>query len=150
MKKLLVFMLCTLLTMLVTSCDYFSKSKESGTYSPEDSLFVSTEIQKYITPAFSSAEEIHVYQEQIKQIEEEKVVFLSMTPQMIQRVTKVVLYKSKDGYITIHELIEEYTRNYDVYRALTENDERLPIDPHIMDQDMAPLPLGDDTIESKL
>ena len=83
--------------------------------------------------------------EQLKLQSEEaiKTAFLSMSPQMIERVSKVVL--SKHGSATIEDVVTEYKVNYDIYSRQVDSDETPPKKSAI---DQCKLP--DDTINFKI
>lgn len=128
-KLLLTFFSMAILVMvMLSSCKHRNRGMhDSGKWTPEDSTVVESMVKKMTVPVFTCAEDVIKYQKEYKDSEEEKVIFLSMTPQMIDRVTRVAISRSKNDYITLHELIEEYINGADIYNRLIERGEPDPM-----------------------
>lgn len=120
-------------SMTICSCHDHNRSTKSesqlGYTQEKDSAIIVSVIDGYVYPTFESTADIKVYQDQYLMQEETKVVFVSMTPEMIERVGKVALSKSKNGRITIHDLVQEYSTNYDVYSRQANTGEAKPQPP---------------------
>lgn len=113
--------------MTICSCHDHPRGQQSD--NTEDSVFVVKIVNDYMYPTFSTVEDIKMYQDNYLMQEEIKVVFASMTPQMIERVGKVAISKSKNGQISILDLVHEYSSGYDIYSRQATVGEKIPEPP---------------------
>lgn len=92
---------------------------------------------------FKSVTDFQSEQLRLQSEEAIKTAFLSMSPQMIERVSKVVL--SKHGSATVEDVVTEYKVNYDIYSRQVDSDETPP-KKSVVDQCKLP----DDTTNFKI
>lgn len=88
----------------------------------EDSSVVCT--NELTQVMFSTVSDFQLEQVKLQSNEMIKEVFLKMSPQMIERVSKVVLSKNQSA--TIEDLVTEYKVNYDIYSRQIDDDETPP------------------------
>lgn len=129
MKKSIFLLLMSFIMMASTSCENHQTAYDNG-WTEEDSAVVQNLIAQQTSPTFETADEIIMFQNDSKNVDEEKVIFYSMSPQMIDRVAKVAFAKTDTKFITIHDIVSEYIANFDVYSNLVDRGEKKP-DPGI-------------------
>lgn len=108
---------CTILSF--ASCH---ESYDPSLCDEEDSITASTNALTNVM--YTSVSDLQSEQVKLQSEETIKEVFLKMSPQMIERVGKVVLSKHKSA--TIEDLVTEYKVNYDIYSRQIDDDETPP------------------------
>jgi len=118
--------LCVMLTLLflLASCH---RSYDGSYEEDEDSTQIALAVKAVIEPFFTNVDDIATYQMRFKSRKAMEETFSQMSPQMLERVSKVVL--NKHGSATLEDIVTEYKLNYDVYSNQTEENETPPKTP---------------------
>lgn len=111
--------LAVIMLLMLASCH---EQYDASAYDEEDSSSVCTDELTQVM--FTTVSDFQLEQVKLQSNERIKDVFLKMSPQMIERVSKVVLSKNKSA--TIEDLITEYKVNYDIYSRQIDDGEIPP------------------------
>jgi len=116
--------------MCVTSCDHGKTDKSAN---QEDSVWFSVQLMAQTNPEFTKIDELKTFHDNLVLDDEIKNVFKQMSPQMVDRVGRVVL--SREHKVTMKSLVSEYKLNYDIYSRQIETDEIAPKIPQELKKD---------------
>lgn len=134
---------CVLSIMLVTAClsSCGDMMKEKSPKEVRDSINFAEKLKDIYDPSLTSVEDLENFHKDLKYEEWVKETFTKMSPEMINRVGKVVL--ANKGSVDMEALVEEYRQHYDIYIKQQESWEN---NPKLSDKDL--INLSEDTIVS--
>lgn len=118
------------MAMCITSC-HNSETEKSA--EQEDSVWFSVHLMAQTNPEFTKIDELKTFHDNLVLDDEIKDVFKQMSPQMVDRVGRVVL--SREHKVTMKSLVSEYKLNYDIYSRQIETDEHAPVIPKELNKD---------------
>ena len=116
--------------MCMTACHHESTKQNVEN---EDSVWFSVQLMAQTNPEFVNIDELKTFHDNLILNDEIKDVFKKMSPQMVERVGRVVL--SREHKVTMKSLVSEYKLNYDIYSRQTEIDEVAPKIPQALKTD---------------
>lgn len=119
--SLVTTLLCLWYIATLVSCGNVSTKNEEAIEDVDSSTICTSMLTDVM---YSSVTDFQVEQAKLQSTEAIKRIFLEMSPQMIERVSKVVL--SKNATATIEDLVTEYRLNYDIYSRQIDKGETPP------------------------
>ena len=107
--------------MCMTACHHGSTKQNVEN---EDSVWFSVQLMAQTNPEFVNIDELKTFHDNLILNDEIKDVFKKMSPQMVDRVGRVVL--SREHKVTMKSLVSEYKLNYDIYSRQVGDNEIAP------------------------
>ncbi len=109
------------LSLLAVSCNQAKDIHNDAIEEVDSSTMCANALMETM---YASPSDFQVTQVNLQSQETIKRIFLEMSPQMIDRVARVVL--SKNNTATIEDLVTEYKINYDIYSRQIDKNEAIP------------------------
>ena len=117
MKKLIICALLALVGMTVTSCSYFPPNKEEVKEMVQNYVdSVISEQATLLNPMFSTPEDALIYREMFNEQMKLDSIFFRLSEKDLNNAASVTIKKL--GYANKKAIVEEFTKNSDVYTKL--------------------------------